>query len=360
MKHISYLVLFLLFTNGFSSCSNNDFAEQEITFNNPIDGTQLSGTLTQPKSSDKTPAVILIHGSGPHNRNLRFFSGKQLFKDLAEHLTNNGIAVLRYDKRGVGKSKGQFIPFDMENFSSDGIAGIDYLKTVPGIDTTKIGAIGISQGGLVVPMMIKNCPGIKFAVLLGGPGTWGKEFIYSSQLAITKAAGFNDDEIKQMTAVFDSLWPLLIKDELQVDEEINGKEWLRKLWTYIDPESRNDFGFLDKNVDFWFDQYRGETIRRFYDYDPAGTIKSISCPVLAMTGDKDVQVPSKANLLAIETALKNGNCPDYKIIELENHNHIFQNCETGKISEYKKIEGTMSIESLTIIKDWILETISPE
>jgi len=360
IKDLYYLLLSMLLLNSFTSCSTKNFVEKEITFKNQNDGIQLSGTLTIPDRTDKVPAVVLIHGSGPHNRNLEFYSDKQLFKDLAEYLTNNGIAVLRYDKRGVGKSAGQFIPFDLENFSNDGIAGIEYLKTINEIDKSKIGAIGISQGGLVVPMMITKCRDIKFAVLLGSPGIWGKDFIYSSQLAITKAAGFKEKDVNEMTAIFDSLWPLLIRDKLQYNEENHGKELLKKLWNYIDTESRNDFGYLDNNVDFWFNQYRGEMIRKYNNYNPAETILSISCPILVMTGNKDVQAPSKENLPAIENALLNGNCCNYKIIELENHNHIFQNCTTGKISEYKKIKGTMSIESLTIISNWILKTTELE
>lgn len=360
INDLYYLILPILLMNSFSSCSNMNYVEKEIIFRNQIDGTQLSGTLTLPDRTEKIPAVILIHGSGPHNRNLEFYSDKHLFKDLSEYLTNNGIAVLRYDKRGVGKSTGQFIPFDMENFSNDGIAGIEYLKTINKIDKSKIGAIGISQGGLVVPMMIKKCRDIKFAVLLGSPGIWGKDLIYSSQLAITKAAGFKEKEVNEMTVIFDSLWPLLIRDKLQYNEENHGKELLKKLWNYIDAESMNDFGYLDSNVDFWFNQYREKMIRKYSNYNPAEAILSISCPILAMTGDKDVQAPSKENLTAIENALKNGDCPNYKIIELENHNHIFQNCATGKISEYKKIKGTMSKESMTIIKDWILKTTDIE
>jgi len=179
-------------------------------------------------------------------------------------------------------------------------------------------------------------------------------------LALTKAAGFNEQEVIEMTAIFDSLWPLLIKDKMQYSEEKEGKELLKKLWGYIDMESRNDFGFLDSNADYWFNQYRGDMIRKYYNYDPTETLLTISCPVLAMTGDKDVQAPSNTNLPAIENALKNGNCNNYKIIELKNHNHIFQNCTTGKISEYKKIKGTMSIESMTIIKDWIIKTANIE
>ena len=352
--HLFIPLLFLLIS--LSSCSLNDFNEKEIVFKNSFDGTELAGTLTLPDPTGKVPAVLLVHGSGPHNRNLEFMDNKKLFKDLAEYLTTNGIAVLRYDKRGVGMSTGQFLPYDMENFKNDAIAGIKYLKTVGQIDTSKIGVIGISQGGLVVQMMAAQSPDINFAVMLGSPGIWGKDFIYSTQKEITKAAGFKEEDIKDMTVIFDQLWPFLEKDQLTADEVYRGKLLLKRLWNYIDNESRKDFGFVDEAIDFWFNLYRSETLRNFYNYDPSKNLQRITCPVLAITGDKDVQAPSKENLPVIESALKRGKCNNFEIIELKNHNHIFQQCTTGKISEYKTINGTMSDESLEIIKDWILKT----
>ena len=306
-----------------------------------------------PVSKGAVPAVVLIHGSGPHNRDLEFLPDHKLFKDLAEYLSANGIAVLRYDKRGVGKSGGQFVAYDLENYKNDGIAAVEYLKTIKEVDNLKIGVLGISEGGLVAPLMCSSCADINFAVLLGSPGIWGKEFFYSSQLAMTKAAGFKEDKISEMKIVFDKLWLLLTKEKVQPSEEAEGKQLLKELWRYIDTESRNDFGFLDNNVDFWFNLYRGSMIRKYYSYDPKEALKQTKCAVLVMTGDKDVQATSRPNLSAIKEALEDGRAKDFKIIELKNHNHILQVCKTGKVSEYKDIKGTMSAESLSIIETWI-------
>jgi alpha/beta superfamily hydrolase len=288
------------------------------------------------------------------------FGDHKLFKDLAEYLSDKGIAVLRYDKRGVGKSKGQFKPYDLDNFKNDGIGGVEYLKTIDQIDQSKIGAIGISEGGLVVQMMANSCSDIGFAVLLGSPGVWGKEFFYASQLAMTEAAGFGQNDIDDMTAVFDELWPLLVKDNLNIEEENHGKLLLQKLWDYIDLESKNDFGYIDSNVDFWFNIYRGDRVRKYYNYNPKEVLSQLKCSVLALNGDKDVQSVSKVNLTAIQEALEKGKCKDFKTLELKNHNHIFQLCKTGKISEYKDIRGTMSDESLSIIEKWIKTTTKTE
>ena len=348
------LLIYLVFTIFFctDSYSNNKFSQYEVAFNSKSDGIMLSGTLTVPDGKTRVPAVVLIHGSGPENRDLEFGEHK-LFKDLAEYLSSRGIAVLRYDKRGVGKSKGKFVPYDLDNYKLDGISGVEYLKSNKEIDKLKIGVIGISEGGIVVQMMANSCSDISFAVLLGSPGVWGKDFFYSSQLAMTKAAGFNQNNINEMTGIFNELWPLLTKDKLNSDEESQGKVLLKKLWDYIDQESKNDLGFTDSNIDFYFNLYRGDLVRKYYNYKPCKVLSQIKCPILALNGDKDVQAVSQINLAAIKEALKKGNCKKYKILELKNHNHIFQICKTGKYSEYKEIKGTMSAESLSIIEKWI-------
>jgi uncharacterized protein len=354
-----FTCLLLALLLGCDSNSKKGFSEREIVFYSKADGILLSGTLTIPVNKHKIPAVVLIHGSGPHNRDLEFGDHK-LFKDLAEYLSARGIAVLRYDKRGNGKSKGQFIPYDLDNFKNDGIAGVEYLKTMEEIDKSKIGAIGISEGGIVVQMMANSCNDINFAVLLGSPGVWGKDFFYASQLEMTKAAGFNQSDINNMTVVFEKLWPLLVKDQLNPVEEKQGKLLLKKLWDYIDLESKNDFGYIDSNVDFWFNMYRGDMVRKYYNYNPKEVLSQLKCPVLALNGDKDVQVVSQVNLTAIKDALEKGKCKDFKTLELKNHNHVFQICKTGRISEYKDIKGTMSDESLSIIVNWIKTTTKTE
>lgn len=354
---LNFLLIALLVSCD--SFSNKGFSEREIVFYSKADGIMLAGTLTLPDNKAKVPAVVLIHGSGPHNRDLEFGDHK-LFKDLAEYLSGKGIAVLRYDKRGVGKSKGQFIGYDLDNYKNDGIAGVEYLKTIDEVDKSRIGAIGLSEGGIVVQMMANSSADINFAILLGSPGVWGKDFFYASQLAMTKAAGFDQNDINEMTIIFDKLWPLLVKERLNSDEENQLKSLLKKLWNYIDMESRIDLGYIDSNVEFWFNNFRSETVRKFYNYDPKEILSQLKCPILALNGDKDVQTVSTVNLSAIQNALENGNCKDFKILELKNHNHIFQICKTGKISEYKEIKGTMSDESLSIIEKWIKTTTKTE
>ena len=336
------------------SCSPAKFYEKEIFFVNPRDHITLAGTLSIPYANHPVPAVILIHGSGPLNRDLDMNAQADLFKDLSDELASNGIAVLRYDKRGVGASQGNYIPYDMEHFMEDGLSGIDFLKSYPEMEFQSIGALGISQGGILTPLMAVNSDDIDFIILMAGAGVEAYELFYTSQLALAKAAGLQAGKEEKLRDLYDRFWAIISKPHLNVQERAMGLKYLKSLWEYIDMESRKDFGFLNENIEFLFDQmYHHPNVLKFFKYQPAETVSQVTCPVLALNGDKDVQVVAEINLPALELALKNGNCPSYQIVKLKNHNHLFQVCETGKVAEYKYIEGTVSNESLSIIKEWI-------
>nr|NQU89325.1 alpha/beta fold hydrolase [Bacteroidota bacterium] len=353
------ILLILSIVVLYSCLPHQGYTEKEISFTNPDDDVILSGTLSLPNSETDIPAVVLIQGSGAHERDMKIFSMKP-FQDLSDYLVKRGIAVLRYDKRGCGKSGGTFVPYDMENFTGDAVAAVGFLKSQPGIDPGKIGLAGISQGGLVAPMAAVKCNDVNFIIMLAGPGIWGKEFFFASQLAITRAGGFSEEKIGEMKEVFDQSWYYISKPQMNGSEYPKGINLLRQMWSYIDYESRVDFGFTDENALVYFDIYRSPEVREFYDYDPAVTLRKVKCPVLALNGDKDVQVTAPENLPAIEKALTEGGNTHFKIIELKGHNHLFQKCKTGKISEYKKIGTSFSDEALEIIGDWILKATLTE
>ena len=338
----------------FCSCSQTNYSEKEITFKNPNDDSKLSGTLSIPSSEIPVPAVILVHGSGPNNRDLNILGGRKVFKDIANYLSNNGIAVLRYDKRGVGKSEGNYVPNDMENFALDGIAGIEFLKTIKEIDTNKIGAIGISQGGILTPIMANLSIDIDFIVMMAGAGVKPYDLFYSSQLALSSAAGYDSADLEKVKILYDKFWNIITKKSLNSHERSIGLTYQKQLWEYIDIESRRDFGFLEENLEFMFDNmYHHPNSVDFLHYSPSETLSQVECPVLAINGDKDVQVVADINLPAIKESLENGKCKNYKVVKLKNHNHIFQQCKTGKISEYKEIDGTVSNETLELIVAWM-------
>jgi pimeloyl-ACP methyl ester carboxylesterase len=352
MKKIAIIYLALLIL---SACDPGKFTEKDIYFTSERDGTNLAGTIAIPKSEEKVPAVALIHDSGNHDRDLSVYKHK-VFKDLAEYLSSKGIAVLRYDKRGAGKSGGTYIPYDLESFTHDGLAAMEYLAARNEIDPEKIGAIGLGQGGIITPMMATQSSMVKYIVILGGVGVPAREELLASQMAISKAAGFKGEALEEVSKIFDEYWALIIKRNLSPVERQQCITLLRNMWRYIDEESRKDFAFLDENAEFFLDQlYHTDKLLEFYTCDPRETLLSVECPVLAITGEKDLQAPAIPNIAAISDALENGTCPDHKIMTLKDHNHLFQKCETGKISEYKNIDHAISNESMGIIVEWILE-----
>lgn len=353
LKIILYLLLLFLIS-GINACSQKKFKENEIHFKNPTDNAYLSGTISLPNAKTSVPAVVLVHGSGAHTRDLVISGKHKVFKDLAQHLANNGIAVLRYDKRGVGKSEGQYNPYDLESFIGDGLAGVNYLKNIKAINHNKIGVIGISQGAIIAPMMAIQNKDINFIVMLAGSGVNAYELFYTSQMAISKAAGYTGSDLTKVSKLYNAFWEIISKKEISAEEIDKGILYLKLIWGYIDMESRQDFGFLEHNIEFMFEyMYHHPNVVDYFQYKPSVTLEQITCPVLAINGDKDVQVVADINLPAIKTSLEAGKCKNYKIVKLKNHNHIFQKCQSGKISEYKEIKGTISIETLDLIVDWI-------
>lgn len=320
------------------------YSVEDVTFYNATAKIKLAGTLTKPKGKGPFPAVILVSGSGPQDRNEEML-GHKPFLVIANYLTNNGIAVLRFDDRGVGKSAGDFSKATTEDFATDVEAGISFLKQQKGIDIQKIGIIGHSEGGMVAPMVAAKDTSLDFIVLLAGPGIFIRDLMLQQMEDITKSQGESDSavasQIENNRQAFDIL--------LNTPDNFDAKNKLIKLYqsqdtTMSESEIRQA---INQMVTPWF--------RYFISYNPQIALEQTKCRVLAINGDKDLQVASKANLKGIETSLKSGGNKDFKIVEMTNMNHLFQTTSSGKISEYGQLEETFSPKVLELMKDWILK-----
>lgn len=320
------------------------YSEEEVTFYNASAKIKLAGTLTKPKGKGPFPAVILVSGSGPQDRNEEML-GHKPFLVIANYLTNNGIAVLRFDDRGVGKSAGDFSKATTEDFATDVEAGISFLKQQKGIDIQKIGIIGHSEGGMVAPMVAAKDTSLDFIVLLAGPGIFIRDLMLQQMEDITKSQGESDSivtsQIENNRQAFDIL--------LNTPDNFDAKNKLIKLYQSQDTTMSESEIRQAINPMFtpWF--------RYFISYNPQIALEQTKCRVLAINGDKDLQVASKVNLEGIETSLKSGGNKDFKIVEMTNINHLFQTTSSGKISEYGQLEETFSPKVLEIMKDWILK-----
>ena len=189
------------------------FQEIEISFINRYDGVRLSGTLSMPKSGNSHPCVILISGSGPQTRD-QVVLGREIFKDVAYYFSNNGIAVLRFDDRGVGKSEGVFDDASLFDFRNDIVFAFYYLQELPEINRSLIGVLGHSIGGLLASMVeVELQHQLAFLISLAGPGMRGYELYNIQHELIARTQGAVDSEIDLMTSKNKKLCDLILKIE---------------------------------------------------------------------------------------------------------------------------------------------------
>ncbi|HPN33636.1 MAG TPA: alpha/beta fold hydrolase [bacterium] len=323
------------------------YLEEEVTFENRNAGIRLAGTLTKPKNGGPFTAVILISGSGAQDRDETVFNHKP-FWVLADHLTRRGIAVLRFDDRGVGRSQGDFKTATTQDFCSDVLAAVEHLKSCKAIDPRRIGLLGHSEGGLVAPMAASADQSIAFIVLLAGPGVTGEKIVLAQLAALARQSGMDEKTIADNVALQQSLFDVLKRE---TNNELAGREIRERMLNALSEEEKKQVqeaalqAQIQTLVSPWY--------RWFLTYDPIPALKKLRCPVLALNGEKDLQVPAEQNLAEIEKALRLGGNQKYTVRTMGGLNHLFQTCQTGAVSEYGAIEETLSPQVLTLIADWI-------
>jgi hypothetical protein len=327
------------------------YTSEEVTFTNSKFDIKLAGTLTIPEGPGPFKAVIMISGSGAQNRNEELL-GHKPFLIIADYLSRNGIAVLRYDDRGVGASQGIYTEATSADLATDGEAALAFLRNKPKISQNAIGLMGHSEGGLIAPIIYATDPGVGFIVSLAGPGVNGEKIILRQSADINRASGVDEKTIKESVETNKKLFAILKKekDNKTAERKILTKyaEILEKQHT---PEEDAEKAISNLGLSFGAGTYTW--LRYFLVTDPAFYWKKVKCPVLALNGEKDLQVASDENLQAIKKALKSsGN--EVKTVNLPDLNHLFQHCKTGLPAEYSTIEETFSPEALKIISDWIL------
>ena len=310
------------------------YKEEDVAYPNPAaDAIKFAATLTIPSGAGPFPAVFLITGSGPQDRDETLRDHKP-FLVLSDYLTRQGIVVLRADDRGVGKSEGTFAGATTADFATDAEAALAYLKTRPEVDHRKTGLIGHSEGGIIAPLVASRNQDVAFIVMLAGSGVPGDQIIMAQTEAINRASGLPPERVaaamKQERAVLDVV--LHEKDDAVAQARLKGQ-----------------FSLPDSGVK----QLTAAWYRYFLEYDPTLALRKVKCPVLALNGEKDVQVPPRLNLPAIRAALDQGGNKHYEIVELPGLNHLFQTAKTGAVSEYSEIEETMSPSALEKIAAFI-------
>ncbi|GLU50805.1 alpha/beta hydrolase family protein [Dyadobacter frigoris] len=328
------------------------YYSEDVKFENQKDKITLAGTLTLPAKEGNFPVVVLISGSGPQDRNEELL-GHKPFLVLSDYLTRNGIAVLRYDDRGTAQSTGVFGIATTKDFATDVESAVSYLKTRREINQEKIGLIGHSEGGMIAPMVAAGSDEIAFIVLLAGPGIAGDELLIKQAHLIFRANGVSESVLDEID-VLNKKGYTILKDKsdlAEIKKELLPimDETFKLLPATQQPPADKRNEYLMQSVN----QIATPWYQFFLRYDPAETLEKVKCPVLALNGSNDLQVPPKEDLEGIRMALEKGENKNFKIKELPKLNHLFQESETGSPGDYAKIEQTFSPTALTEISEWI-------
>ncbi|MGD0735992.1 MAG: alpha/beta fold hydrolase [Terracidiphilus sp.] len=318
------------------------YREEDVAYTNKAAGNTIAGTLTLPDGKGPFPAVLLIVGSGPHDRDETLL-GHKPFLVLSDYLTRKGIAVLRADKRGVGKSPGDLATATTADFASDAEAGVAYLKSRAEVDPHRIGLIGHSEGGIIAPMVAVHDQDVAFIVMMAGSGIPGDQIIVEQARLIAEAGG--------------------VSKEIVDKNAENEREVLSLVETEKDPATLERLlavklaaaGVPDAQIAAQTKAITSPWFRYFLTYDPAVTLRKLTIPVLAINGSLDLQVPPALNLPAIRKALEDAGNKHFEVDELPGLNHLFQTAKTGAPSEYGQIEETISPLALDKMANWILK-----
>lgn len=310
------------------------YTQEEVSYDNPqAAGVKLAGTLTEPAKGAPFPAVLLVTGSGPQDRD-ESASGHKPFLVLADYLTRRGVAVLRVDDRGVGQSKGNFKTATTQDFASDAEAGVRYLLARQDINPKHIGLIGHGEGAIVAPMVAVKIPDVSFLVLLAGTAVPGEQVLIAQTERAEKAADVPEEQIKADKKIGTLLYDAIRESKKTVDIPEQDRQY-EESWRRQLPQLKSPWA------------------KFFLSYDPAPTLEKVKCPVLALDGDKDMQLDPKQNIDAMRAAFARSGNPDVTIELLPGLNYMFQKAENGLGWEYATIPETISPEVLQMVGDWI-------
>jgi pimeloyl-ACP methyl ester carboxylesterase len=288
----------------------------------------------------------MITGSGGQDRD-EALMGHKPFAVIADHLTRHGIAVLRFDDRGVGKSTGDYGAATSADLATDANAAFAYLLTRPEIRADAIGMIGHSEGGMIGPIAMRANDKVAYFVSLAGPGTGLIELLKSQRRLLGAQMGLSQAELDRSEPVLVAIFEAMTAAETP-------EAGHAAAMAVLTPEAKTAVGLPpEADGSILVNQLSGPWYQYFLKYDPIPNWQAMRAPLLAINGSLDLQVPAAANLAAIRAATS-GN-PDVTIVELPGLNHLFQTATTGSIGEYATIEETFDPAALELISEWIGE-----
>lgn len=338
------------------------YLEEDVTFTNG--DVTLAGTLTLPETEGQHPAIVLMTGSGQQDRDSAVVPGFPLFRLIADHLTRQGIAVLRYDDRGTGQSTGEFSEASIQDFASDGQAAVNYLKSRPDINPDQVGILGHSEGGAYSAMLGADPDsGIAFIVALAAPAVDLTEVLFLQNQLILLSQGASDELVESQIVFLEAAIPLIKARDWEALEQLTNITFIEQ-WALLSAEQQAQFGvetaeeYAQTNLDNFLQVYQAEWFVTFLDYDPSVDWAQTTTPILAIYGGLDIQVPPSQSSPALEIALSSAGNTDFEIVTLPTANHLFQNAQTGSLDEYAQLPGEFVPELLPTISDWIVARVN--
>lgn len=324
------------------------YRQRDVNFENRAAHVRLAGTLTLPPGKGPFPAVVLVSGTGANTRD-EVSAGHKIFLVLADALTRKGVLVLRYDKRGVGNSTGNYSDATTADFASDAKAAVDWLAALPDVDPRHIGVIGHSEGGVIAPMVAVADKNVAFVVMLAGPGVRGDKLFVEQAAGVALASGAPLAYVEKRRAFDQTLYSAVVnapdrEAAMRGVQAVVARGLAEKI---IEPQEAENLP----------NQVTGPWMSQFLKLDPGIALGKIHVPVLALNGSLDLAVPAKLNLPAIRRALKQDH--DATVLELPGLNHLFQTAKTGAPSEFARIGETMAPSALSTITDWVQRHSGP-
>lgn len=329
------------------------YIEKEYIIENEKGAVQLGGTLTLPDSVNVHKLVILVSGSGAQDRNEEI-AGHKIFLVIADYLTRNGIAVFRYDDRGVGKSLGNINESTTADFVEDVNCIIKYFDKHPNIDSKKIGILGHSEGGIVAVMTAAKYPkNVAFIINMAGPGVNTKDLMIKQAHDVYLSQGIHPDTVK----ILGDMYVDMINAPGNTKNISELRKRLTEIFNYYGPyfneEQKSKYKINNSGINQAVLQFSSPWLNYFIQIKPSEYLKKVKCPVLALNGDMDIQIDADMNLNAMEEGLRNGKSEYFEIYKLDGLNHLFQVAENGSVEEYFYIEQTIDEQVLKIIYEFI-------
>lgn len=332
------------------------YNSEDVNFFNKDKSIKIAGTVTYPKEKSKNgfPAILLISGSGPQNRDEQIFDHKP-FAVIADYLTKKGFLVLRTDDRGTVETTGIFASATSKDFAEDALASVEYLKSRDDVDKSNIGLLGHSEGGMIAPMVSNESKDIKFMILMAAPGIPISELMVEQNIAILESSGISKNNAEEYGKLYKQILNIVSKSPTNEGEKVKElvDEWSAK-------QSIEFLKLINLNTEYEKIKFSNSLAEIFTDkwtkyfisYDPVPALIKTKSKVLALNGSKDIQVIANSNLEGIKKAMLKGN-KEYTIIKLKGLNHLFQKCDLCTANEYGELEETISQDALNAIGSWL-------